>query len=260
MTRPRRWRARPAADDTLVRSYNDVPYTSHRIPRATLTGSRRSARCSGLDVAPVATCRVLELACGDGANLVPIAATLPAATFVGFDFAAAAHRPRAADGPRASPRQRPCAPSSIYATFRRDFGTFDYIIAHGLYSWVPADVRAHVMPLIARHLRRNGVALVSYNAMPGMPPAARVVWDMAEVPHAQRLDDKSAKVAARARCSDLVATPVDDDTPGQQAMRAREYDSAAQKLRRVASRTTIWASPTSRSIFTSSSTTRAFGH
>ena len=58
-----------------------------------------------------------------------------------------------------------------------DLGSFDYIIAHGLYSWIPADVRAHVLPLIARHLAPNGVAFVSYNTLPGCH-MRRAVWEM----------------------------------------------------------------------------------
>ena len=142
--------ARPA-DDPLVRSYNDVPYTSSPDPARHPDRLATVATLLGLDVAPVATCRVLELACGDGANLVPIASTLPAATFVGFDFAA---RPIA----RAQRMIGELGLANVRALeldlrdVPHDFGTFDYIIAHGLYSWVPANLRAHVMPLIARHL------------------------------------------------------------------------------------------------------------
>ena len=78
----------PAADDPLVRSYNDVPYTSSPDPARHPDRLATLGTLLGLDVAPVATSRVLELACGDGANLVPMGATLPGATFVGFDFAA----------------------------------------------------------------------------------------------------------------------------------------------------------------------------
>src|SRR5438034_9094792 len=75
-------------NDALVQSYNEVPYTSfpdaaHHPDRLATIGT-----LLGLDVAPIPTCRVLEFACGDGSNLVPIATTLPNATFVGFDFAA----------------------------------------------------------------------------------------------------------------------------------------------------------------------------
>src|SRR5947207_6430747 len=42
--------------------------------------------------------------------------------------------------------------------FPKDAGTFDYIIAHGVYSWVPPNVRAHVLTIVQQHLAPNGVA------------------------------------------------------------------------------------------------------
>ena len=142
-------------NDALVKSHNDVPYTSfpdaaHHPDRLATIGM-----LLGLDIAPIATCRVLEFACGDGANLVPIASTLPNATFVGFDFAAGAIS-------RAQRMARDLGLTNIHLLqldlrdLPDDLGSFDYIIAHGLYSWIPAEVRAHVMPLIARHLAPNG--------------------------------------------------------------------------------------------------------
>lgn len=213
----------PAPDDPLVRSYNDVPYTSSPDPARHPDRLATLGTLLGLDVAPVATSRVLELACGDGANLVPIGATLPDATFVGFDFAATPVaraqrmvRELGLDNVRIHELDLRAVPA--------DFGTFDYIIAHGLYSWIPADVRAHVLPLIARHLAPNGVALVSYNAMPGCHMRG-VVWDMLKY-HTRDISGKAGKVVAGRALLELVATPVDDDTPGQQALRA-EVRSAA---------------------------------
>ena len=153
-------------EDALLTGYNDVPYTSAPDPARHPERLATLGTLLGLDVAPLPTCRVLELACGDGANLVPIASTLPGATFVGFDFAAAP----IARAQRMVSELRLANVHAVQLHLREvpgDFGTFDYIIAHGLYSWIPADVRAHVMPLIARLLAPNGVALVSYNAMPG---------------------------------------------------------------------------------------------
>ena len=80
--------AAPEADP-LVQSYNDVPYTSAPDPARHPDRLATIGTLMGVDVAPVATSRVLEVGCGDGANLVAIAATMPDATFVGFDFAAA---------------------------------------------------------------------------------------------------------------------------------------------------------------------------
>jgi SAM-dependent methyltransferase len=106
-----------------------------------------------------------------------------------------------------------------------DLGSFDYIIAHGLYSWIPAEVRAHVMPLIARHLAPNGVAFVSYNTLPGCH-IRRVVWEMLKY-HTRDIADKPARVAAARSLLNLVATPVSDENARQQAMRA-EVRSAAE--------------------------------
>ncbi len=48
-----------------------------------------------------------------------------------------------------------------------EFGEFDYIIAHGVYSWIPAEVRDKLLAICKRHLAPNGIAYVSYNAYPG---------------------------------------------------------------------------------------------
>ena len=44
----------------------------------------------GLSPAPVTVCRVLELGCGDGGNLVPMAYGLPGSHFSGVDLSGAA--------------------------------------------------------------------------------------------------------------------------------------------------------------------------
>src|ERR1700754_2361564 len=48
-----------------------------------------------------------------------------------------------------------------------DLGQFDYVIAHGLYSWVPEDARDALMQQVNRLLAPDGIAYVSYNAEPG---------------------------------------------------------------------------------------------
>src|ERR1035438_1147600 len=62
--------------------YRGFPYAqSHPGRLATL------ATLFGMQPAPVDRCRVLELGCGDGANLLPMAFQFPDSTFVGFDLA-----------------------------------------------------------------------------------------------------------------------------------------------------------------------------
>jgi SAM-dependent methyltransferase len=210
-------------DDALVRSYNDVAYTSYadavRHPDRLAT----IGTLLGMDVAPIASCRILEFACGDGFNLLPIAATLPNATFVGFDFAP---RPVA----RAQQMARDLGLTNVrllqldLRELPAELGSFDYIIAHGLYSWIPSDVRAHVLPLIARHLAPQGIAFVSYNTLPGCH-MRRVVWEMLKY-HTRDIADMPAKVAAARSLLHLVATPVATESLAQQAMRAEMRDAA----------------------------------
>ena len=209
--------------DALVKSYNDVAYTSY--PNSALHPDRLAAigTLLGLDVAPIATCRVLELACGDGINLLPIAATLPNATFVGVDFAE-----RAVSHAKDMARDLGLTNVRLLKLDLRelppDLGSFDYIIAHGLYSWIPADVRAHVMPLIARHLAPKGVAFVSYNTLPGCH-MRRVVWEMLKY-HTRNLSDMPAKIVSARALLELVAAPVDAESAAQQAMRAEVRDAS----------------------------------
>src|SRR5262249_14490411 len=48
-----------------------------------------------------------------------------------------------------------------------DWGQFDYILCHGVYSWVPPPVQDKVLDLCVTNLAPNGVAYISYNAEPG---------------------------------------------------------------------------------------------
>ncbi|MGB6746173.1 MAG: class I SAM-dependent methyltransferase [Terracidiphilus sp.] len=120
----------------------------------------------GLTPAPVESCRVLEIACSDGANLIPIAYAAPAAEFVGFDLA----RLPVERG------QRRIAELGLrnVRLFQMDLleagadlGRFDYIIAHGLYAWSPEPVRDRLLALTGELLTGDGVAFISYNTMPG---------------------------------------------------------------------------------------------
>jgi len=207
-----------SADDPtrLARAYNDIAYTSYPNFASHPDHLASVATLFGLDVAPVATARVLELACGDGTNLLPAAAALPQATFVGVDFAS---RPldvaRRMSGDLALTNVR-----LLQLDLRElpaDLGSFDYIIAHGLYSWIPVDVRAHVLPLIARHLAPQGVAFVSYNTLPGCH-ARRAVWEMLKY-RARAISDPSARLAAARALIALVSAPLAGEDGIQAALR-----------------------------------------
>ena len=124
------------------------------------------ARLLGLSPAPVTTARVLEIGCAGGGNLIPLAYALPQAHFAGFDYSArqiedGQHRVQRVGLPNIELSCRDLT------TVGDELGTFDYIIAHGVYSWTPADVRDCLLAVVKRLLRPQGVAFVSYNTYPG---------------------------------------------------------------------------------------------
>jgi methyltransferase-like protein len=115
--------------------------------------------------APPDRCRVLELGCGDGGNLIPMAYLLPESTFLGLDAAGSAI---------AQGREQISALGLTNVSLRHvdlldasNLGTYDYVIAHGLYSWVPPAVQERALAITSEALAPNGVAYVSYNALPG---------------------------------------------------------------------------------------------
>jgi len=147
-------------------AYDTVPYRTY--PRFETHPDRLAAVATlfGMRPAPVRHCRVLEIGCGDGGNLIPMAYHLPESSFLGVDLAdrpiAAAHRTIAALG-----LSNIEMVAADLRTIGASFGEFDYVIAHGLYSWVPAGVRDALLAVCRDRLAPEGVAFVSYNALPG---------------------------------------------------------------------------------------------
>jgi SAM-dependent methyltransferase len=194
-------------------AYDLVPYPGHAHAETHPNRVAAIARLFGLDAPPVATASVLEVACGDAANLIPVAVSLPAARCVGFDLAASAIE-----------RGRACIARLGLASVRLEiadlaaagaaFGTFDYVIAHGLYSWVPAPVRDALLALIRDSLSPAGVALVSYNTYPGWQ-LGDMVRGMARY-HVREVEDSGARVAQARALLDFLAVAHDaDDAYGQ---------------------------------------------
>jgi len=147
-------------------AYEVIPYPT--LPRPQTHPDRLAAvgKLFGLTPAPVERCRVLEIGCGDGGNLIPMAYALPDSRFIGIDLAA---------GPVTAGRQMTAelalANLDLRAADLREidagWGEFDYILAHGVYSWVPAEVREALLAVCRDRLAAEGIAYVSYNALPG---------------------------------------------------------------------------------------------
>ena len=146
--------------------YDAVAYPGFAYPDTHPGNLAAMAILHGLSPAPVERCRVLEVACGDGGNLIPMAYAIPGSTFVGFDVACLPIE-------RGQERIRELGLSNIrlfqgnLLEVGAGLGMFDYIIAHGLYAWAPEPVRDRLLALCRELLLPHGVAFVSYNALPG---------------------------------------------------------------------------------------------
>jgi methyltransferase-like protein/2-polyprenyl-3-methyl-5-hydroxy-6-metoxy-1,4-benzoquinol methylase len=147
-------------------AYDSVIYPGYAYDQTHPDHVATYARLCGLDPAPVETCRVLEVGCGDAANLLPMAVTLPQATFQGFDLAASS-----IERGRAVARELGLANLTLEHLDINEaaarMGEFDYVIAHGFYSWVPQSARDQLMAICRSSLAPQGVAFISYNAFPG---------------------------------------------------------------------------------------------
>jgi methyltransferase-like protein/SAM-dependent methyltransferase len=151
---------------TAPTSYDEVPYLSKPIPQTHPDRLATVALLFGMKAPALATCRVLELGCAAGGNLLPLAVSFPDGHFVGVDL---------------SQRQVAMGQETIDALgldnirleqrsildVGPEFGEFDYILCHGVFSWVPAAVQEKILAICKRNLAPNGIAYVSYNTYPG---------------------------------------------------------------------------------------------
>jgi methyltransferase-like protein len=193
-------------------SYDEVPYPSQFFGPTHPGRMAAIASLFGLSPPDPSRCRVLELGCANGGNLLPMAVELPEARFVGVDLSSR----QVADG-REIVEALGLGNVTLEATSLMDvddgFGRFDYIICHGVYSWVPAEARDKILSICTRNLADDGVAYVSYNTYPGWHLRG-MVRDMLNF-HAAPIPDPRERIRqARAFLDFLVHSSGEADSIG----------------------------------------------
>jgi methyltransferase-like protein/trans-aconitate methyltransferase len=197
---PKRWPV-----DKAHISYDQVPYPSLSYAQSSPDRLATLATLLGLDPAPVDHCRVLELGCASGGNLIPLAYKWPESGFVGID----ASQRQIADGQATVATlelKNVTLKSMDILDITPDLGEFDYIIAHGVYSWVPPATRDQIFCICKQNLAPNGVAYVSYNTYPG--------WHMMDIIrdamlyHTRELTDPEMRTAQSRAMLDFLAESV----------------------------------------------------
>ena len=147
--------------------YDEVPYPSFTFPQTHPDRLTTLAKLYGLNTAKAERSRVLELGCGDGTNLISCAYSLPESNFFGIDLSHHHIEMAKASAEYLGLTNIAFRQADVTDVLCSDVGKFDFIIAHGLYSWVPDLVREAILNIYSECLVENGVGYISYNAYPG---------------------------------------------------------------------------------------------
>jgi methyltransferase-like protein/SAM-dependent methyltransferase len=201
--------------NTAANPYDLNPYSSYPYPASHPNNLAVIATIFGLSPVALDRCRVLEIGCASGENLIPIAATFPKAQLVGLDYSKVQIS-------KAQQAQKDLGLSNIQFLCEdlcevdlTKLGRFDYVIAHGVYSWLPPQAQSALLKLCRTCLTENGVAYVSYNTLPG--------WHMRKslrefmLFHASSFGDGPPDVSQARALLDFMANymPVENNLVGQ---------------------------------------------
>ena len=153
-------------NDVQQTIYSELGYKSMPFPYTTPATLEAYAALVGISSPNPKTARVLELGATYGGNIISQALFNPDATFVGIELSQEQVEKGNEVIANAGLTNVSLIQSDI-ASIGSEIGTFDYIIAHGVYSWVDDDVKDALLRLIDEHLAEDGIAYVSYNTYPG---------------------------------------------------------------------------------------------
>jgi methyltransferase-like protein/protein-L-isoaspartate O-methyltransferase len=198
--------------------YDAIPYPTSPFRQTRPERLAAIAKLFGLEVPPAENCRVLELGCSMGGNLIVMAHDHPGSRFLGID----ASSRQIAEGWRtidALGLKNIQLRHQDILEVGEDIGQFDYIVSHGVYSWVPPAVQTRMLEIVQRALAPNGVAYISYNTYPGWHIRG-VVRDMMFYRGTQFADPQAGLAQAKALVEFVAQSSQGSDTPYQRLLQS----------------------------------------
>ncbi|HRK75454.1 MAG TPA: class I SAM-dependent methyltransferase, partial [Rhodothermales bacterium] len=146
--------------------YDEIPYTNQTYPEMAPAQMAVMGRLFGLETPDVACSHVLEVGCGNGMNLIPLAIAAPESTFEGLDLS----EPAILEG-QAMVEELGIRNLTLYhadvTQWPLEGPSYGFIMAHGVYSWVPSAVRESLLRLYKNRLAVNGLGYLSFKTYPG---------------------------------------------------------------------------------------------
>ena len=174
-------------------AYDRVRYPAQVYPKLHPSRLAAIARLHGVPTASPKACRFLEVGCGDGLTLVTLAMAYPDSQFVGVDMSQAAIARGNAIRAKLGLDNLTLLAVDLLGWDPGD-EPFDFVVAHGFYSWVPHVVRERLMALCNQALAPTGIACISYNALPGCH-MRRMLWDMLKF-HSAGIENPAERIAS----------------------------------------------------------------
>lgn len=159
-----------------LNSYDETPYQSYPYAQSSPEKLATLGTLFGMTPPKIETARVLELGCAEGGNIIPHAVHYPKGKYVGVDLSKVQIDAGLANIKALGLKNIELKHCSI-TDIDESFGKFDYIICHGVLSWVPEIVRQKILEISNKNLTENGIVYISYNTLPGWN-MVRTIRDM----------------------------------------------------------------------------------
>ena len=146
--------------------YDELRYYSKPFSYTSIALLEGNATLWGLTPPALKGAKVLELGSSFGGNLISQAVYYPDTEFVGIDLADS-QITQGNEIIQSMGLTNVRLETKNILDITPEFGMFDYIIVHGIYSWVPDNVKDKILEVCRENLTPNGIAYISYNTYPG---------------------------------------------------------------------------------------------
>lgn len=193
----------------MTTTYDDIPYPSYCYPMTAPENISAIAQLFGMPSIDLNTARILEIGCASGGNLIPLAARFPDADFVGIDLSSVQIAEAKKCAETLDLRNVTFEAKSILDLELFD-QKYDFIIAHGVYSWVTYNIQDKILEICEANLHDDGVVYISYNTLPGWN-AVKTIRDMMLF-HGKNFSDPAERVVEARRMLNFVADNIHNDT------------------------------------------------